>query len=369
MREDGERIARSPERVEDDWALVGEPGAPTVGLEEASWASFFCEEVGVRLHHVIEAQDFNRGMLEELFSTARLMERVAEEGGSKLLDGCIMASLFYEESTRTRFSFESAMLRQGGSVISTENARQFSSVSKGETLEDTIRILNGYADVIVMRHYESGSARRAADVSRVPIINAGDGTGQHPTQAFLDLYTIEKELGHIDNLSIAVVGDLANGRTVRSLCYLLAKYRNVHVYMVAPEVVRMREDIKDYLSRHDVKWTEVQDLREIAPEIDVLYQTRIQKERFGDRNEDYLAARGVYVVDRDLVRSMRDDSIVMHPLPRVDEITTDVDGDPRAAYFRQAQNGLYIRMALLAGCLARDISRATTASAVNGQGE
>jgi aspartate carbamoyltransferase catalytic subunit len=369
MREDGERIARSPERVEDDWALVGEPGAPTVGLEEASWASFFCEEVGVRLHHVIEAQDFNRGMLEELFSTARLMERVAEEGGSKLLDGCIMASLFYEESTRTRFSFESAMLRQGGSVISTENARQFSSVSKGETLEDTIRILNGYADVIVMRHYESGSARRAADVSRVPIINAGDGTGQHPTQAFLDLYTIEKELGHIDNLSIAVVGDLANGRTVRSLCYLLAKYRNVYVYMVAPEVVRMREDIKDYLSRHDVKWTEVQDLREIAPEIDVLYQTRIQKERFGDRNEDYLAARGVYVVDRDLVRSMKDDSIVMHPLPRVDEITTDVDGDPRAAYFRQAQNGLYIRMALLAGCLARDISRATTASAVNGQGE
>lgn len=336
---------------------------------EAVSGSFFYEEVGVRLHHVVEAQDFNRGMLEELFSTARAMEKVVEEGGSKLLDGCIMASLFYEESTRTRFSFESAMLRLGGSVISTENARQFSSVSKGETLEDTIRILNGYSDVIVMRHYESGAARRAADISRVPIVNAGDGTGQHPTQAFLDLYTVEKELGHIDDLTIAVVGDLANGRTVRSLCYLLAKYRNVRVYMVAPEVVRMREDIKEYLARHDVKWTEVSDLRSVAPEIDVLYQTRIQKERFGDRTEDYLAAKGVYIVDKPLLALMKSDSIVMHPLPRVDEIAVEVDGDPRAAYFRQAQNGLYIRMALLAGCLGRDVVPGPVAAvAVNGHG-
>jgi aspartate carbamoyltransferase catalytic subunit len=302
-------------------------------------------------------------MLEELFSTARVMEKVVEDGGSKLLDGCIMASLFYEESTRTRFSFETAMHRLGGSVISTENARQFSSVSKGETLEDTIRIMNGYADVIVMRHYESGAARRAADISRVPIVNAGDGTGQHPTQAFLDLYTIEKELGGIDNISIAVVGDLANGRTVRSLCYLLAKYRNVRVYMVAPEVVRMREDIKEYLSRHDVRWTEETDLRDIVGEVNVLYQTRIQKERFGDRTEDYLSARGVYVVDRELLKSLRQDAIVMHPLPRVDEITVEVDGDPRAAYFRQAQNGVFIRMALLAGCLGRDLVAAPTETA------
>src|SRR5437763_8579686 len=214
----------------------------------------------MRINHVVEAQDFNRGMLEELFSSARKMEGVAALGGSKILDGQIMASLFYEESTRTRFSFETAMLRLGGSVISTENARQFSSVSKGETLEDTIRIMNGYADVIVMRHYESGAARRAADISRVPIINAGDGTGQHPTQALLDLYTIQKELGHVDNLTIAVVGDLANGRTVRSLCYLLAKYRNVRIYMVAPEVVRMRDDIKEYLCRHDVWFREESDL-------------------------------------------------------------------------------------------------------------
>jgi aspartate carbamoyltransferase catalytic subunit len=295
-------------------------------------------------------------MLEELFDRARAMETVVARGGSKLLDGMIMASLFYEESTRTRFSFESAMLRLGGTVISTENARQFSSVSKGETLEDTIRILNGYADVIVMRHYESGAARRAADISRVPIINAGDGTGQHPTQAFLDLYTIQKELGHIDGIRIAMVGDLANGRTVRSLCYLLTKYRDVRIDLVAPEVVRMRDDIKEYLARNDVRFVERDDLRAIAPDVDVLYQTRIQKERFGDRTEDYLAARGVYIVDRDLVSSMKQDSIIMHPLPRVDEIEVDVDGDPRAAYFRQAQNGLYIRMALLAACLGRDLA-------------
>lgn len=305
---------------------------------------------------MVAAQDFNRGMLEELFDTARAMERIVEQGGSKVLDGRIMASLFYEESTRTRFSFETAMHRLGGSIISTENARQFSSVSKGETLEDTIRIMNGYCDVIVMRHYESGAARRAADVSGVPVINAGDGTGQHPTQAFLDLYTIQKELGHIDDLTIAVVGDLANGRTVRSLCYLLAKYRNVRVLMVAPEVVQMRDDIKEYLVRHDVPFVEETDLHSIAGRIDVLYQTRIQKERFGDRDEDYQRAKGVYVVDNAVLSLMRPDSIVMHPLPRVDEINVGVDSDPRAAYFRQAQNGLYIRMALLCACLGKDIS-------------
>jgi aspartate carbamoyltransferase catalytic subunit len=322
----------------------------------------------MRLHHVVEAQDFNRGMLEELFAEARGMEKVVAQGGAKLLDGKIMASLFYEESTRTRFSFETAMLRLGGSVISTENARQFSSVSKGETLEDTIRIMSGYADVIVMRHYESGSARRAADVSRVPIVNAGDGTGQHPTQALLDLYTIEKELGHLDDLAIAVVGDLANGRTVRSLCYLLAKYRNARIHMVAPEVVRMRDDIKAYLLRHDVWFREESDLRAIAGEVDVVYQTRIQKERFGDRAEDYQAARGVYIVDSELLSLMKPRSIVMHPLPRVDEITAEVDSDPRAAYFRQAQNGIYIRMALLAACLGRDLRSETPNGAAQENG-
>lgn len=330
---------------------------------------FFVRRARVRIHHVVEAQDFSRPMLEELFASARDMEGVVQAGGAHILEGQIMASLFYEESTRTRFSFETAMHRLGGSVISTENARQFSSVSKGETLEDTIRILNGYSDVIVLRHYESGAARRAANVSRVPIVNAGDGTGQHPTQAFLDLYTIQKELGRLDELTIAVVGDLANGRTVRSLCYLLAKFRDIRIYMVAPDVVRMGEDIKSYLVRHDVWFREEGDLRAIAPEVDVLYQTRIQKERFGDRAADYQTARGVYVVDRELLNSMHSNAIVMHPLPRVDEITTDVDNDPRAAYFRQAQNGLFIRMALLAGCLGRDLVPSSVGLAANGNRE
>lgn len=293
-------------------------------------------------------------MLDELFITARGMERVVERGGSKLLEGKIMASLFYEESTRTRFSFESAMLRLGGSAISTENARQFSSVSKGETLEDTVRILNGYADVIVLRHYECGAARRAADISGVPIINAGDGAGQHPTQALLDLYTIEKELGRIDGLTIAMVGDLANGRTVRSLCYLLAKYRNVKILLVAPPNTRMGDDIKAYLVRHDIWFREETDLAAIAPQVDVLYQTRIQKERLASQVE-YEAARGVYVVDRRLLDTMAPHAIVMHPLPRVDEIAPEVDQDPRAAYFRQAQNGLFVRMAVLTACLGRDL--------------
>jgi len=318
------------------------------------------------LHHVVAAQDFNRGMLEELFSVASQMEEVAVGAPAKTLDGCVMASLFYEESTRTRFSFESAMLRLGGASISTENATQFSSVSKGETLEDTIRIINGYADIIVLRHYESGAARRAADVSAVPIINAGDGIGQHPTQALLDLYTIQKELGHIDDLTIAVVGDLANGRTVRSLCYLLTKYRNVKIYLVAPEIVRMRDDIKEYLARHNVWFKEETDLQAIVPEVDAVYQTRIQKERFGDRTEDYLRAKGVYVIDRELLSRMKPESIVMHPLPRVDEIATEVDGDPRAAYFRQAQNGVFIRMALLTACLGRDVESKPLEAAVNG---
>jgi aspartate carbamoyltransferase catalytic subunit len=309
---------------------------------------------GLQLHHVIEAQDFDRASLDQLFQLASRME-VAARSPQTLLTGKIMVSLFYEESTRTRFSFESAMHRLGGSVMSTENATQFSSVSKGETLEDTIRILNGYCDLIVMRHYEAGSARRAADVSKVPLINGGDGSGQHPTQALLDLYTIQKELGDIDGLSIAVVGDLANGRTVHSLCYLLAKYRNVRIHMVAPDVVRMRKDIKSYLSRQDVVFTEDDDLEAVARQVDVVYQTRIQKERFGDRDEDYRRASGVYVVNEAVMKHMRPHSIVMHPLPRIGEIDPAIDNDPRAAYFRQAQNGVYVRMALLAACLHADL--------------
>ncbi len=300
-----------------------------------------------RLFHVVEAQQFGRELLSEIFAVTKEMEEVVSRYGSSILNRRIMATLFYEPSTRTRLSFESAMLRLGGEVATTESAREFSSAAKGETLEDTIRIVEGYADVIVLRHYESGSARRAADVASVPIINAGDGPGQHPTQALLDMFTIQKEIGKLDGVSVAMVGDLANGRTVRSLAYLLARYEDVKLYFVAPEVVSMKEDIKEYLDRHKVQWEEADDLMAVARTVDVVYMTRIQQERFGDRIEDYEAARGKYIIDDAVMGVLQDHARVLHPLPRVDEITGEVDADPRAAYFRQAHNGLYVRMALL----------------------
>ncbi|HID96031.1 MAG TPA: aspartate carbamoyltransferase [Candidatus Latescibacteria bacterium] len=301
----------------------------------------------MKLHHVIKAQQFTRDLLDQIFSVAEEMEKVTLSGGSDILKGKVMATIFYEPSTRTRLSFESAMRKLGGEVITTESAREFSSAAKGETLEDTIRVVEGYADVIVLRHFESGAAERAANVSQIPIINAGDGPGQHPTQALLDIYTIDKEIGHLDGISIAMVGDLANGRTVRSLSYLLSKYDDVKVYFVAPEVVKMKDDIKDHLREHKVFFAERDDLAEVASQVDVIYQTRIQKERFGDRVQDYEKARGKYIIDKSLLKVMKQNAIIMHPLPRVDEIKPEVDSDPRAAYFRQARNGLYIRMALL----------------------
>jgi aspartate carbamoyltransferase catalytic subunit len=299
------------------------------------------------MHHIIEAQQFDMPTLLHLLETTQQMEKVVADGGTSEFHKRIMATLFYEPSTRTRFSFETAMYRLGGKVISTENAAEFSSVAKGETLEDTVRILNGYADVLVIRHHEVGSAKRAASVSRVPVINAGDGAGQHPTQALLDLYTIYKEIGSIDGLRIAMVGDLAQGRTVRSLAYLLSKFQDIRIYFVAPLLLRMKEDILDHLREKNVWYTEETDLDKVLPEVNVVYQTRIQKERFGDRIGDYEKCRGVYVINSHTLSLMRTDAIVMHPLPRLDEIAMEVDSDPRAAYFRQAQNGLYVRMALL----------------------
>ena len=306
-----------------------------------------------RLKHVVEAQQFDRELMAEIFAVAREMEQVVQHYGSNILNRRVMATLFYEPSTRTRLSFESAMKRLGGEVITTESAQEFSSAAKGETLEDTIRIVAGYADLIVLRHFESGASRRAADVSPVPIINAGDGPGQHPTQALLDVYTIEREIGRLDGISIAMVGDLAHGRTVRSLCYLLAKFSDLRIFFVSPAIIRMGDDIKAYLKRHEIHFEEADNLPAVASEVDVIYQTRIQRERFGDRIGDYEEARGQYIIDETVLQAMRDHAIVMHPLPRVDEIVTDVvDADPRAAYFRQAHNGLYVRMALLRMLLA-----------------
>ena len=304
------------------------------------------------VQHVIESQQFDRPQLEHVFSMANEMREVAEGGGSTLLAGRIMATLFYEPSTRTRLSFEAAMMRLGGQVITTENAREFSSVAKGETLEDTVRVVGCYADVLVIRHYESGAAKRAAAYSPVPIINAGDGPGQHPTQALLDLFTIQAELGHIDGLRVAMVGDLAYGRTVRSLCYLLALYQDIELIFVAPPPVAMRDDIKEHLRERNVAFREEQDLRAVLPACDVVYQTRIQKERFADRPGDYDVVRGIYIIDREAMSLLPRDAIVMHPLPRVDEIRAEVDDDRRAAYFRQVANGVFVRMALLKLLLA-----------------
>jgi aspartate carbamoyltransferase catalytic subunit len=301
--------------------------------------------VGARLKHVIESQQFSRSLLEELFVQTDEIKREAHRFSGRL-NGRVMAALFYEPSTRTRLSFEAAMLRLGGQTMGTDNAREFSSAAKGETLEDTIRIVSGYADVIVMRHYEEGAAKRAAAVSTVPIINAGDGPGQHPTQALLDLYTIREELRRIDGIRIAMVGDLANGRTVRSLTYLLSKFKDLKIWFVAPPQVAMRDDLKAHLTEHNIPWIETEDLDSVLPEVDVVYQTRIQKERFADP-ADYQALKGIYKIDNRALDLMRKYAIVMHPLPRVDEIAPEVDADPRAAYFRQAHNGLQIRMALL----------------------
>lgn len=295
------------------------------------------------LFHVLEAQQFTREILEDLFVRASRLEKAPKP---TLLQNKIMITLFYEPSTRTRLSFETAMIRLGGNVVSTENAAQFSSAAKGETLEDTIRVVSGYGDVIVIRHFEEGAAFRASQVSPIPVINAGDGTGQHPTQALLDLYTIQKELGHIDGVSVAMVGDLANGRTVRSLSYLLSFYKNIRLFFVSPPNVRMRDDIKAYLTSQKIPFTESESLEEVAPQVDVIYQTRIQRERFVNIVE-YEKTRGIYIITEEILSRMKSHAIIMHPLPRVDEISYEVDNDRRAAYFRQAHNGLYIRMALL----------------------
>jgi aspartate carbamoyltransferase catalytic subunit len=310
----------------------------------------------MKLKHIIESQQFDRPFLEEeLFPLADMMEKIVRRGGNGILSGKRMITFFYEPSTRTRCSFEMAMDFLGGKVVfSTENARNFSSAAKGETLEDTTKVLCRYRpDVIVLRYDEEGGAKRAAEVSEVPIINAGDGSGQHPTQALLDLYTIKKELGRISGTSIAMVGDLARGRTVRSLSYLYAKFPGVKIYFVSPKAAKMRDDIKEYLKEKEVRFAEVEDLREVAPKVDVIYQTRAQKERISRLEksigfwENLRVKKGFYVVNQEILDLMKKDAILMHPLPRTEEISTEVDRDSRAAYFRQSENGLYIRMALL----------------------
>jgi aspartate carbamoyltransferase catalytic subunit len=296
------------------------------------------------VRHIVQVEQFTRDWIEELFGQA---DKMRDPGpNERLIGNSILATLFYEPSTRTRLSFESAMLRLGGHVISTENAREFSSAIKGESVEDTVRIVAGYSDAIVIRHHEQGAAAIAARVSPVPIINGGDGSGEHPTQALLDLYTIQNELGDIDGLTIALVGDLRYGRAARSLALLLAMAKDTTVVFVAPPAVPMGTDVKDKLTSAGVRWKDETDLNATLPRADVVYQTRIQRERFATPDEAR-AAEGHYQFTAESMSRMKEHAILLHPLPRVDEIAPDVDADPRAAYFRQARNGVLIRMALL----------------------
>ena len=299
---------------------------------------------------ILSVKQFSRSDLDYIFGVAHEMsEMVAHVGTFDLLKGKILANLFYEPSTRTSSSFTSAMERLGGSVIPI-NEVHYSSVAKGESLPDTIRSLECYADVIVLRHPETGSAALAAQYARKPIINAGDGIGEHPTQALLDLFTIREELGRIDGLTVTMLGDLKYGRTVHSLARLLSLY-SVEIHYVSPEILRMPREIIDELPR-TMDQTEHSTLDPVLPQSDVLYVTRVQKERFTE-DVDYEKVKGSYVITPETMKAAKTEMIVMHPLPRVGEISMDFDSDPRAAYFRQMEYGLYVRMALLAMVLGK----------------
>jgi aspartate carbamoyltransferase catalytic subunit len=298
----------------------------------------------MKLDHVLESQQFTYPLLMDLFERTKLMERVAARGGTRDYADKIMTTLFYEPSTRTRLCFEAAMCRLGGKVISTEQAQEFSSAIEGEHLEDTIRIIANYCDVIVLRHHQEGGARRAAAVSPVPVFNAGDGDGgQHPTQALLDLYTIFSECKKLDGLSVALVGALDHGRTARSLAYLLGKFDRTKLYFVAPKEMQIKPDILEYLDNHDVAYELSDKMDKIIENVDVVYRTRIDRTRLEEKDADL----SKYNLDKNALKRMRSNAIIMHPLPRTVEIPVEVDSDPRAAYFRQTRNGLFVRMALL----------------------
>jgi aspartate carbamoyltransferase len=302
---------------------------------------------------ILSVKQFGRLDLEYVFGVAHEMRGMVDRIGTfDLLKGKILANLFYEPSTRTSSSFTAAMERLGGSVIPI-NEVKYSSVTKGESLADTVRTLECYADVIVLRHPETGSAAIAAKAARKPVINAGDGTGEHPTQALLDLFTIFEELGVgvVDGLTVTLLGDLKYGRTVHSLSRLLSLYK-VKINYVSPDLLRMPKEVMEEVAAKGIPQAEYRALDKVLPGTDVLYVTRVQKERFEDPAE-YEKVKGAYVIDAATMKSAKRDMIVMHPLPRVTEISMDFDDDPRAAYFRQMEYGLYVRMALLAMVLGK----------------
>lgn len=300
---------------------------------------------------IISVKQFNRRDLDYIFGVAHEMRGMVERIGTfDLLKGKILANLFYEPSTRTSSSFTSAMERLGGSVIPINEVR-YSSVSKGESLPDTVRTLECYADVIVLRHPEIGASEIAAKFARKPVINAGDGPGEHPTQALLDLFTIVEELGDVDGLTVTMLGDLKFGRTVHSLSRLLTLY-DVKLNYVSPDILRMPEEIISELDEKGILQEEYSALEPVISKTDVLYVTRVQKERFDDLN-DYEEVKNMFIIAPKTLESAKERMIIMHPLPRVNEISMELDDDPRAAYFRQMEYGLYVRMALLAMVLGK----------------
>lgn len=296
--------------------------------------------------HVLSARQYGDDELNGIFERAGFMR-------DKLLGGeeinsprpygkNAVATVFYEPSTRTRLSFEAAAEYLHLPILSTENAREFSSAIKGETIEDTVRVLGNYAGTIVMRHHETGAASKAAAVSQVPIINAGDGKGEHPTQSLLDMFTIKDEKGRLSLLNVVIGGDLANGRTARSLAQMLSLFKGNNITFVSTPDLRIGEDIKQHLIEQNTHFSETDNMLQALHDADVVYWTRLQKERL-----DNSATTSDFALGQTALQAMRQDAIIMHPLPRVDEIAPSVDADPRAVYFRQAENGLYVRMALL----------------------
>ncbi len=292
---------------------------------------------------IVSIEDFSREEINYILNISHTMEPLAAKG-SDMLKGKILANLFFEPSTRTRLSFEAAMLKLGGSTIGFAEA-EIASVRKGENLADTVRTVENYADIIALRHPLEGAAKLAAEFSKVPILNAGSGAEEHPTQAFMDLYTLQKEKGKIDGLKIALVGDLRYGRTVHSLAYALSLY-NIELYLISPESLKMRHEVIRAI-KSKISITEDTNLENIIPQIDVLYVTRIQKERFPDPAE-FAKVKGIYRIDLKTLKDAKKDMIILHPLPRVDEIAAEVDSKPQARYFQQVWNGIVVRMALLA---------------------
>ena len=302
--------------------------------------------------HVLAVSQFSRDDLDRVFAVAHEMRQMVErQGGSDLLKGRVLANMFYEPSTRTSCSFMAAMQRLGGAVIPINEAKS-SSVAKGETIADTAATLGCYADVVVIRNPEVGSAALAAEHAGKPVMNAGDGAGEHPTQALLDTFTIREELGRLDDLTVTLLGDLRYGRTVHSLARLLTRFNGIKLNYVSPSILRMPQDVVDEVAATGVSQTVHDTLDEVLPETDVLYVTRIQKERFEDPAA-YELVKDAFVITPEVLSRAKSKTALMHPLPRVNEISVECDADPRAAYFRQMEYGMYVRMALLALVLGK----------------